>query len=257
MLSLSFFGVSVLVTFIIIIVCIGMYGIVPPLYIFYAINGSFVQWITSKFGKQASEHSSTFKTLLLSFMFIELAVLFSVVYGVLNFFYNLITGNYKIDLVIEKPLTSGSTLLYFVIVLLILKSIQLVRYTYLTIWLFRTHKESVDTIFYKNLWSSLISYLLVFIYLISFYQFFNRIFIKGAIGLLPTIAGCLFLIYLLYYLCKNSYTYFKYRKQIFPNYKFKDYLNLLPFYIFDLSFLWFFYVSAQYLWFSKIVIVAS
>ena len=239
------------VTFIIFLVFIFFYGI-PLLYLIYAANGGFVEWLTSKFGKRATENTPLFAYLVVLFIFLETVLAVSLIYGASKLVSSLISHHLAdhpiINHTIEKPVSSFSTLLLFVIILIILKTIQLVRYFYYTIRLYRKHKESVDAVYYKNLRETITSYVLVYTYLIAFYHFF-RSYSATSIGVIPSFAGYLYLPYLLYHLCKSGYSYIKYRKQIFPNFKFKDVLNLLSFYVFDFFFIYFFCITVQYLWF--------
>lgn len=238
---------AAVITFIILLVGIIMFG-APLLYIIYAANGAFVEWLTSKFGKTAREHTSRFGCLVVLFVFLEIILIFSAIYGAYKLVSSLISDPEIISAAIDKPVHSFSTLQFIVIILISIKSFQLGRYLYYTIRFYRNHKESIDPIYYKNLRDTLISYLLVYTYLIGFYLFFNNASANDLLGVLPSIAGCLFLPYLLFHLCKSGYAYIKYRKQIFPNFGFKDVLNLLPFFVFDFGFLYFFYITAQYLW---------
>src|SRR6187402_1846624 len=112
---------AAVITFIIIFVGIVMYG-VPLLYIIYAANGAFVEWLTSKFGNRASEHSSRFGCLVVLFVFLELTLIFSIVYGGYKLVSNLILDPEIINVAIKKPSHSFSTLQFIAIFLIAIKS---------------------------------------------------------------------------------------------------------------------------------------
>lgn len=248
---MSNFGIAILasiITFFIFIIGIIIYG-VPLLYLFYAANGVFIEWLTSKFGKTAREHSARFSNLLVLFIFIEIAFLISVVFGAYKLISGLIKGERIINFTIEKPVNSYDTLLIFVLILFVFNSLLLIRYLYLTIRLYKKNKESIDAGYYKNLRLSLLGYVFFFTYSIGFYYYFSTAPTSVSLGVLPSFAGCVYFPYLLFHLCKSTYTYIKYRKHIFPHFKLKDALNIIPFYIFGFAFIYFFYCTAQYLWF--------
>jgi len=248
---MSNFGIAILsaiITLFIFIIGMVIYG-VPLLYLFYAANGVFVEWITSKFGKAAREHSARFANLLILFVFLEIAFLISIIFGAYKLISSLIKGERIINFTIEKPVNSYDTLLVYVIILFAFNSALLIRYLYITIRLYKKNKESIDAGYYKNLRLSLITYVFFFIYSIGFYYYFSSVGTRTSLGVLPSLAGYFYFSYLLFHLCKSSYFYIKYRKHIFPNFKLKDAINIIPFYIFGFAFIYFFYCTAQYLWF--------
>jgi len=79
--NLGLFGISVLITFALIVLSLILLFGIPLLYIIYAVNGSLVQSVTG-----AAEHSTTFSILVSLLGIIEILLFSSIIYGILYLF---------------------------------------------------------------------------------------------------------------------------------------------------------------------------
>lgn len=245
MTPLAAFGICILITLLLILILTIVTG-GGFQFLFYMITVAAIEEITRKIGL-GRKGSVEFTILLWLFIALEIIFVSAVFFGMLSLFYSFSTIKESVELMPRMIAAKHPFFIDLNKILLLTLVYFSVSFIYYRIKFGKTPKADNVQIRYPSPILPVLSFVCGFTYLITAYYYLINFPLTESVGVLATITGALYTLYLIYSLGKTIYIFIRYRSHIFPAFTFTHAFRQLISLAYNITFLYFFYNTAYML----------